>query len=290
MVWWDTWRDAKDKKKWLSDPQLRFARCYSISEEIRKYLTNGQSKHVDNALEHWEILRAMLLRMLRPFATVYPQSVDAAKMEPTNDDDWLEHQRFVFYPEIEALKNHFSWFNLDPHAEAVVETFYALPAKIQDRLRDRKDLDQVGSCLMDLAGYLYSRIPDVPSRQGNESLGDYGNQSLESLVGQLKQLPPYRTEDKSATHPARLWKKVTWTASKLTIPFTHSNMFACFLAWWLLTLGLTLVALKTVLHFLPSMPIDSILVSLIVGGPLACAVSAVAISRARKADGVAPGQ
>jgi hypothetical protein len=62
MMWWDTSRDEKDKKKWLSDPQMRFARCYSISEEIRKFLTNGQPKHIDAALAHWNLWRTMLLQ------------------------------------------------------------------------------------------------------------------------------------------------------------------------------------------------------------------------------------
>jgi hypothetical protein len=290
IVWWDTARDEKDKKRWLSDPQMRFARCYSISEEIRKFLTNGQPKHIDDALAHWNILRTMLLQMLRPFAMLYPHSVDVARLEPTHDNDWLEKQRFVLYPEIEALKTHFSWFRLEANAESVIEAFYSLPAKVQDRIRDKKDLEQVGTCFIDLSGYLYSRIPDVPSRQGNESLPEFGDKSLESLVGQLKQLPPYHTETKPATHPARIWKSVAWTASKLSIPFAHPNIFVCFLAWWLLTLALTLVALKTVLRFLPTMTIDSILVSLIVGGPLACAVSAVAISRARKREQATGGE
>jgi hypothetical protein len=42
---------------------------------------------------------------------------------------------------------------------------------------------------------------------------------------------------------------------------------------------LTLGSLKVVLHFVPGVVVDSVLVSLIVGGPLACGVTAVALSK-----------
>jgi hypothetical protein len=54
------------------------------------------------------------------------------------------------------------------------------------------------------------------------------------------------------------------------------------MAWWGLTLLLTLGSLRVVLHFLPGVVVDSVLVSLIVGGPLACGVTAVALSKQLK--------
>jgi len=281
---WDDTRDKANKKKWLSEPQMRFACCYSIIDEISKYRTNGIQRHADEAFKNWTRLRTRLPQMPRPFSTMYPSPSETRRFGSRHDDAWTKEPKFIFYPEIELLRAQFPWFRLDPRTDAVIEAFYTIPAKIQDRLREKKDLDLLSACLTELSAYLYSRIPDVPSRHGNESLAEYGDQCLQSLVERIRDLPPYISETKPTTNHVQFWKNAVWTLSKMTAPFAHSNIFLCFLAWWALTLLLTLGALKTVLHFLPGLTIDSVIVSLIVGGPLACAVSAVAISRARRRD------
>lgn len=279
---WDSARDEKNKRELLSEPQIRFACCYSIVDEISKYRTNGLQKHMDAAFGNWRRLRSRLPQILRPFGGLYPPSHEARRFGSRNDEAWTKGQIFIFYPEIEVLKGYFSWFRLEAQTEAIIGAFYALPAKIQDRIHDKKDLDVVVSCLTELSGYLYSRIPDVPSQEGNVSLAEFASRSLQSLVEQLIELPVYSTETKATSQPKEFWKTLVLMSSKITVPFAHSNIFLCFLAWYILTLVLTLGALKITLHFLPGMRVDSVLVSVIVGGPLACGVSAVALSRSRK--------
>jgi hypothetical protein len=285
FIKWESLRAQENNKKRLSDPQLRFACCYATAVEITKYQTNGIQMHADRALQYWKQVRTMLARMLRPFSTNYPYGIEIARSRSTHDNAWTKESRFILCPEVEILKYHFSWFHLNPETDSILEAFYDLPSKIQDRLKDKKDLEEVSSCLTNLSGYLYSRIPDIPTRPGSDSLAEYGHESLKSFYEILSKLTPYATEPKAATHPAQFWKGVGSTIQALTIPFAHPNIIACFLAWYVLTLAITLLALKAVLHFLSNMTIDTVLVSLIVGGPLACAVTAVAISRARKADG-----
>jgi hypothetical protein len=268
----------------LSEPQLRFACCYAIVHEISKYKTNGIQKHADAAFEYWKCLRKMLARMLRPIVSLYPRHLETERFESTDDEAWTREGRFAIYPEIDSLKNRFSWFRLDPHSDSIIEAFCGLPAKIQDRLRDKKDLDEVGVCLTQLAWYLYSEIPEIPSTQGSESVIAYGDKSLVALSERLLKLASYATERKVGTNPAQFWRRTGLILHSVTVPFAHPNIFACFVSWYVLTLALTLMALRIVLHFLPSMAIDSILVSLIVGGPLACAVTAVAVSRTRKVE------
>src|SRR5208282_6574557 len=56
---WVSSNKKKNKRKWLSDAQLRFAICYAIVEEIGRYQTNGRAIHADLALEYWRALRVM---------------------------------------------------------------------------------------------------------------------------------------------------------------------------------------------------------------------------------------
>lgn len=289
FVWFEDWRDEAKGKRWLSEPQMRFCQCYSIVSEIGKYRTNGLPQHIDKAVDHWRKLLKMLRGMLRPF-TRMPLAVSVLEKEPDtkNSHSLPKQHRFVLYPEIEALKTQFSWFRLDPLTDSILRAFYSLPSKIEDRLKDKKDLPEVAACLLLLGQYLYSRIPDVPAHQGFESLSDYGSQSLQQLSEELQKLPAYATESKPPKPRTYVWKNLLLGLQVLTAPFTHQNLFACFMAWYLLTLLLTLGALRMVLHFLPVVNVDSVLVSLIVGGPMACAVSAVALSRTRKREDSGP--
>ena len=179
------------------------------------------------------------------------------------------------------MKDRFPWFHLDPNTEVIIEAFDSLPLKIRDRLHDKKDLREVSSCLLDLSGYLYSKIPDVPARQGTESLVALGDACLESFSKMVRGLESYATETKSDVAPARFRKAVFAFLRSVPIPFSHQNIFLCFMTWYILVQILTVVALKTTLHFLPTINIDSVIVATIVGCPLACAVSAVALSRTR---------
>jgi uncharacterized membrane protein YjjP (DUF1212 family) len=80
-----------------------------------------------------------------------------------------------------------------------------------------------------------------------------------------------------------LLRSIVRAARQFFSLWVYENILVCFMAWWALTLLLTLVSLKIVLHFLPKVVVDSALVSLIVGVPLVCSVTAVALSRQLRA-------
>lgn len=101
----------------------------------------------------------------------------------------------------------------------------------------------------------------------------------QDFVSELSHLPAYATESKLSVPQSSLSRSVLGAARQFSSLWAHENTFVCFMAWWGLTEVLTLVSLRTVLHFLPSVVVDSVLVSLIVGGPLACRVTAVALSK-----------
>jgi hypothetical protein len=215
---------------------------------------------------------------------MYSRDSENRRFGSKNDEFWTKPERFVFYPEIEMLQNHLSWFRLERRTDGIIEAFSTMPRKIQDRLHDKKDFEEVASCLRFLSGYFYFRIPDVPALGWNVAPANYADENLQAFVQSLGELPSYTTEIKPTGKPVQIGKVIASGLGAISTPFTHTNVFVCFLAWYVLTLTLTLTALKMALHFSPDTQIDSVLVSLIVGGPLACAVSAVAISRARNRD------
>lgn len=277
LVKWGNARERRRRKSWVPEPQMRFAYCYSVVDEISTFQTNGLQKHIDSALGNWKECQRLLYSMFRPFYMI-PMPTAMNRSDITIDPA-RESQQFELFLEVEELKKRFSWFRLESGTDATLDALTALPSKIRERIPDKKDLAQVCSCLLQLSGYLYSRIPDVPQSSGVESVEELGSKCLQSFVNELSLLPPYATESKPTVPQPSLLRPVFVAAKQISSLWVHENAFICFMAWWGLTLLLTLGSLKVVLHFLPGVVVDSVLVSLIVGGPLACGVTAVALSK-----------
>jgi hypothetical protein len=271
-------RTHRRRKSWVPEPQMRFAYCYSVVDEISSFQTNGLQKHMDSALDNWKKCQRLLYFMFRPFYMIDMPTVAMTQAQFAIDPA-SESQQFALFLEVEELKRRFSWFRLESDTGATLDALAALPSKIRDRLRDKKDLSQVCSCLLQLSGYLYSRIPDVPQSDGGESVEELGFKSRQYFVSELSLLPAYATESKPMAAKSSLFRSVVGAAGQFSSLWIHENTFICFMAWWGLTLLLTLGSLRVVLHFLPGVVVDSVLVSLIVGGPLACGVTAVALSK-----------
>jgi hypothetical protein len=278
---WGSARQERKRKSWVPEPQMRFAYCYFVVDEITTFQTNWLQKHMDSALENWKECQRLLYRMLRPFHMIDMPSVTVNRGQ-IQIDPARESQRWALFLEVEELKRRFSWFRVQPDTDATMEALTALPSKIGDRLRDKKDLPQVCSCLLQLSGYLYSRIPDVPQSYRGESVEELGLKCRQYFASELSLLPAYATESKPTAPKSSLLRSVVGAAGQFSSLWVHENTFVCFMAWWVLTEVLTLVSLKIVLHFAPKVVVDSALVSLIVGVPLVCSVTAVALSKQLK--------
>jgi len=278
LVKWGNARTERKRKSWVPEPQMRFAYCYSVVDEISTFQTNGLQKHMDSALNNWKECQRLLYLMFQPFYMLHMPAVAVNRTEFTIDPT-TEGRRFNFFLEVKELKRRFSWFRVESDTDAILNALAALPSKVRDRLGDKKDLSQVCSCLLQLSGYLYSRIPDVPQSYGSESVEELGLKCLQGFVSELSLLPPYATESKPIVPKSSLLRSVVGAARQFSSLWVHENTFVCFMAWWGLTELLTLVSLRIVLHFLPGVVVDSVLVSLIVGGPLACGVTAVTLSK-----------
>lgn len=278
LLKWGNARGERKRKSWVPEPQMRFAYCYSVVDEISAFQTNGLQKHLDSALDSWKGCQSLLYFMLRPFYMIALPTAAINRTEITIDPAG-ERERFALFLEVAELKRRFSWFRVESDTDATLDALAALPSKIRDRLRDKKDLSQVCSCLLQLSGYLYSRIPDVPQTYEAESVEELGSKCLQYFVSELSVLPPYATESKPTVPESSLLRPVLRAVNQFSSLWVHESAFICFMAWWGLTLLLTLGSLRVVLHFLPGVVVDSVLVSLIVGGPLACGVTAVALSK-----------
>lgn len=276
-------RRAKERKKdWLSQFQMRFACCYAIEDEIKKYQTNHLPQHIEKCMRLWEKLMKQLRTMLRPYTDIIPYDVPIDHIEFMSRPHWDVRSRFNLYPDLELLKDRFDWFRLERETEKVIGAFDSLPSKIRDRLKDKKDLTSAAQCLRDLAGYLYSLIPELSPKEGAKSLSVSGAICLGAFAERINSLEVYTSEVKVETRERHLWIGILSSIKQSVEVFSHENIFVCFFSWYIFTQVLAATTLYATLYLFPQVKVDSVIVSTLVGGPIACGVTAAAISRSRR--------
>lgn len=259
----------------LKEPQRRFAHCFAIVDEIGRYGTNHLEEHLERAQTYWTTLNYSLEGML-PGRYIFIRDMVHSDIARRQARAWTGL-------DIEHYTKAFPWFRLEPRSHEILQAFRDLPSKISDRLKDKKELHAVAKCLSDLASYLYTTIPDVSSTAEEEKeLTLFGEQTLGNFVQQAKQLGPYSSEVEPQVEQSTLQQVLLRQLRMFAGIFTHGNIFVSFLAWWMLTELLAVVALRVAMGVVSGLTLDSTLVAALVAAPLgSAAVVAVALSRHR---------
>jgi hypothetical protein len=289
----DNRRIARRTSEHLSSSPMRFALCYAAASEIGNFTKNRLPKHLARARDYWKQLRPMLALMLNPHAyRIISRPLEFSHISPFETDDesfadqsdnvvslgpWLSIPR-SFFPQIAMLQKRHPWFKLDPQTAKIVEAFDSLSTKISGRLQDKKDLQAVASVLNELAKFLYSMIPEVSSVEGHEAaeITAFGERSLLRFADDLTSLPPYRAEPRPLERKERVKSGFVIAVNWFANLFCHDNLLIRFFVWWGLAQGLVVAATILANHYVPSLKVDSTLVSFIVGTPLLVAAAALA--------------
>lgn len=163
---------ADEKKKWLSPPQMRFAYCYGVVDEIRNYKTNQLQRHIDTALEYLDKTSKSLLPPPAIPIDVYPAQYWRREIQLSQEQAAGLNGAMIGPPK---------WYRLRPGTELILKAFAEFMLKLRDRLKDRKDLPTIETALTFLASYQYLEIPEL-SDSKSEARFEEGIQSLVNLV------------------------------------------------------------------------------------------------------------
>jgi len=98
------------------------------------------------------------------------------------------------------------------------------------------------------------------------------------------ELPPYSSEPKPETAKQGASRRIASVGRRLNDLFVHQNTIICFGAWYLLSLVLIAAGVKIALHYYPELKMDTVILSTIIGVPVAGATAAVTLPRLRKQD------
>lgn len=267
-------------------PQMRFAYCYAVFDELRKFETNKLTRHIDKAMNYFDELMQEV-RFL-----VFPFDINADRVESmalgAEGIVMVSARKGIRLQLLDQLKTRYGWFRLSEDTERILRAFETMPMKLGTRLKDKKDLPQLSDCLLNLASYLYSMIPElhqtpIPA-EGRLGTSSFGLGSLRAFAEKLEILPEYLPEPQKQPRETRVKDYFLRLQGSIAGVFAHQNMLLCFIAWYVLCLALVCTAVMFARVLIPELKLDSVLVSTVVGVPIAAAVTALAISRRKRQD------
>ncbi len=265
------------RSRQLSPAHMRFAYCYGVEDELNKYQTNRLERHLQNAQHYLDKLSKSLLRLI-----VHDVFIGFPEERPRPlDEAALPSASIYSRNPIRHLTQRMRWFKLEPQTEKILSAFFDIRPKLEDRLNDKKDLSTATSALTDLAAYLYTEIPEICEGTEEEKrlCRESGDVALRNFADKLNALLPYKSEVKPVTPQEAVSRKLVSTGSKLAGLFADDNVLICFLAWYVLSLTLIGLGFWLAFRFVPSLRLDPVIVSTIVGAPVAGAITAVTIAR-----------
>lgn len=293
-------RDTRRNEQSLDSAPMRFALCYATVREIDKYSKNHLAKHIEQATKYWDLCLPRLRMLLDPVTRIYPRLAIREGIEVTtigaldaDPEAMAELTSLVggfatgtyssWFPQIDVLRMSHPWFKLEPSTIQVIDAFNSLASKINDRLKDKKDLHTIQVVLSYLSTYLYSVIPELSSQEPEgKNVTSVGQLALMKFAEELKPVPPYRAEQRPLPTKARVSRKLARSFTWLLSLFSHENPLLKFLVWWVLAQVIVFFVLRLALHFSPGMKPDSTLIVFVIGAPLGVAATALASPTRKK--------
>jgi hypothetical protein len=270
----------------LNDAQIRFAQCYSTMSEIESYRTNRRPAHITTACDHWyefilfldnglELHPRRLIRGLE----MEPQYVWKGTAEQKADSlSRIAKKKRHFMPQIQYLLATSAWFKVDPDTEAILKAFDELISKITYRILDRRELGLVAECLRSLCVYLYTRVPDLADAERTKGkLDEEAYTAISIFAKQVKEMTVYQPEQIPKTEPQASTKLKRRANSLVIRLFCNEVLLIRFVSWWLiLQIGVG-TAIAVFLETVKLLTLDSTLIAMVVGSPLAIAEGMTAI-------------
>lgn len=204
-------REKSRKKGVLKGARLRFAFCCALIDDLKKYRETQLEEHYTNVPKYWTRLSSSLESFLNPSGhfpllltenyVVRSRTLDDQKQELLRagllyPSGAVRQKEYSYFPQIDRLRLTCPWFSLSEQTERIVRGFDYLPDKLGTRIIARKDLRDVTAILEDLAGYLYSTIPSLPTDEDTESdrIRSNGLEALSSFADKMIAIADFQPE------------------------------------------------------------------------------------------------
>jgi hypothetical protein len=268
----------------LSEPQMRFALCYSVRSEIDAYRTNKRNIHIEKARSFWRKLLISLRDALGSGSDYWRDSwtgmprPEVQFIYPDEVRRRLRKEKERFFPQVHKLLTTFPWFKLDARTESILLAFDGLRSKLSGRLRDKEDLFQVSNCLFPFSLYLYTQIPDISdTKEEKATFLAFQELALDAFVHEMTLLNNYTPAVRVNTKIEHFSVNKAKVGGILSSTVGNSSPFLRFASMWILLQVFVGIAVSVFLATVKTLKLDSTLIALLIGSPFAIAAALTAI-------------
>jgi len=240
----------------LSPDQVSFVLLYAAFEELRLYLIDNLTEHVDRAriaiekllpLPHFVVygrlggeirLRSREAQLRELESSLEDLSADLVVLEEAHSP--LATPAMASQLEItsEFLRTYerYHWFTMDEQTEATLRALTSFPSKIYTRLVAKQDLPRLKTVVEHLAHWVYAYLPEFEASRAPEelqALREAGDRELAYFTAEMEGLAEYEPPS-----PPLAEKRVRrpWIVRRM---LTGERIEVRFFAWFVLLLIVT---------------------------------------------------
>lgn len=240
----------------LSPDQVSFVLLYTAFEELRLYLIDNLTEHVDKATRAVErLLRWPLYayRRLRREARIRGPYISAQDLPP----DILIPEETPYPLPTPAMANQvqitssflqtyerYHWFRMEEQTVATLQALTSFRSKIYTRLVAKQDLPRIKILLEHLARWVYSYLPELEASrtpQQLQALRQAGDRELTHFTEEMDSLTEYEFPAEPVREPTRtpsILRRIMMSESSL------ARFLVCFVVILILTSALSFVAVQ----------------------------------------------
>jgi hypothetical protein len=247
--------ETKRGSKSLTPRQMLFSLCWTIADELEKFERNR--------LIH---LQKQILQLWAKLVMYFRWNFDLVSYE-TVSFHYLPSPGSRLAPRAEAVAIALNWRSTQPSTYKIVNSLNELHLKVSPRLKEGKDVPQIVIALRHLGAFVYSTL------QQDQVVAVWGYEELLKFAETVSALPtvqvPVETEPGL---PKRVFLKVGgW--------LRHPSIGVAFFSWLVLFEVLFVAFCFFAFRVYPSLRINETIVAMLIGGPIAAAISMLAVLR-----------
>lgn len=175
----------------LSADQVSFILVYMAFEELRLYLIDNLTEHVDKATN-------AIRKLLRPpfpprLYRRVPTDVRLARAYSRLPGSAMARQLQITSEFLNTYQPY-DWFRMDEQAETTLRALTSIPSKIYTRLVVKQDLPKLKTILEHLARWIYAYLPELEASRAPEqlqALRQAGDREAAQFAAEMEGLTEY---------------------------------------------------------------------------------------------------
>lgn len=246
--------DIRENKKAIKTSYLRFCYAYSLRKELKSYLINENSSHLENVSEYFQKVNSHLI--LTPF---YNNNKDTASQIP-------------IYLLRDKLLKKYNWIEFKKDTNELIDAFKSISSKIEKRIDQKVELEKVVPFVDILTLYEFSFIKPTLENSENKELKEQRLKYLKEIQKELSKINEYEGPNEVERTKKSKIKSVLEFFVNL---FTSSNILVMFISW-LILLTIIFVASSILILEKIDLEVDSTILIGLLSAPFLGAITLAA--------------